>query len=161
MKLLVSILSLGLAISAHAATPETRCGWIENPTPGNYDLYDAAGVWTISVQGGHQAEGDLAYPLDYDEDYVKTNGNYGYFCGCIRSINDATEMKVLKILTASAKKISACLNDRKLPQDYKPRRLVHSMGKAFTECQDDEMPIGFKGRDACVNSAGDYYFLAN
>ena len=37
---------------------ETRCGWFSNPTPANASLYDRDDEWIISVQGGHQAEGD-------------------------------------------------------------------------------------------------------
>ncbi|MBL7685903.1 MAG: DUF4087 domain-containing protein, partial [Deltaproteobacteria bacterium] len=37
---------------------ETRCGWIDNPTPANWDLTDRDRTWTIGVQGGVQAEGD-------------------------------------------------------------------------------------------------------
>ncbi len=76
-----TILALFIAFAGSTAfaKPETRCGWIENPTPANYSIIDADGEWIISVQGGYQAEGDVAFPNDYDNNYVKTNINYGYF----------------------------------------------------------------------------------
>ncbi len=47
-----------LAVSAEAAPGyETRCGWVENPTPGNWSLMDHDGEWEIGIQGGRQAEG--------------------------------------------------------------------------------------------------------
>ena len=42
-------LSLALAVPAIAA--ETRCGWLENPTPANWWLDDAENTWTIMTQG--------------------------------------------------------------------------------------------------------------
>ena len=39
------------------ALAEERCGWLENPTPGNWWLKDARGLWIISAQGGPYAEG--------------------------------------------------------------------------------------------------------
>lgn len=158
-----TILALFIAFAGSTAfaKPEVRCGWIENPTPANYWIIDADGEWTISVQGGYQAEGDVVFPRDGANNYVKTNFNYGYFCGCINATVDKADRKVLKIFSASAKSLSACLNDPALPQDYRPRTLVHSSGKAYTECQDEaELQVGFKDRQACVNQRGEYYFLA-
>ena len=43
---------------------------------------------------------------------------------------------------------------------FKPRYLVHSNGKAFTECQEDEQEQVLRGRKICVNAEGYYYFLA-
>jgi hypothetical protein len=31
---------------------KTRCGWLDNPTPGNYSFYDRVSEWTICVLGG-------------------------------------------------------------------------------------------------------------
>lgn len=163
MKIALAISTLLFSFIAHAAEkPQTRCGWIENPTPANYWLLDAQGEWTISVQGGYQAEGDLVYPADYDRDYVKTNVNYGYFCGCITATVNPKLNRVIKIFSASAKTLQACLSDSKLKQEFRPRYEVHSSGKAYTECQDqDEQQIGYMGRQACVNEKGDFYFLAD
>jgi hypothetical protein len=45
---------LGLALTAlpGPVQAEERCGWLENPTPGNFWLKDPHGLWTISAQGG-------------------------------------------------------------------------------------------------------------
>lgn len=58
------ILTLGAGVAA-AQQPGSaqRCGWLDNPTPGNASLYDKDGEWTIAVQGGHQGEGRLATAL--------------------------------------------------------------------------------------------------
>jgi len=96
------------------ADTETRCGWISSPTPGNYWIDDADGRWIISTQGGYQAEGveNLAYPED--DQYVDTNGNYGYFCGCITASTSRHEMKVVSIRRSKAKRLKDCLKDPKL-----------------------------------------------
>lgn len=158
--LIVGLMCLGAQVWA----AETRCGWIENPTPGNYWIIDNAGLWVISTQGGQQATGDLAYPTDYANDYVASNGNYGYFCGCINATTDSrtNPHRVLTIHSASALPLAKCLNDKSLDQEYRPSKLIHSSGKAYTECQgQDEIPAGYKGRQVCINRSGEYYFLAN
>ena len=45
----IALLVLLIAPSLYAK--ENRCGWLENPTPGNYWLTDKDGDWTISTQG--------------------------------------------------------------------------------------------------------------
>ena len=57
---------------------ELRCGWFSNPTPANASLYDRDDEWIISVQGGHEAEGD--WPSFSPKQWVETNVHYGYGC---------------------------------------------------------------------------------
>ena len=94
---------------------ENRCGWYENPTPGNHWLTDADGEWTLGTQGGFQADGD--YPPEFsDAQWVKTNGNYGYGCACLRVETDKKEMRILKVVSATARPLSACRNDKALKE---------------------------------------------
>lgn len=94
---------------------ENRCGWYENPTPGNHWLTDKDGEWTIGTQGGFQADGD--YPPEFSDDqWVKTNVNYGYGCACLRVQTDKKEMRILKVVGGSAKPLSACRNDNALKE---------------------------------------------
>ena len=88
---------------------ETRCGWFSNPTPGNAWLIDRDGEWTIGNQGGFQASGD--WPDFADDQWVKTNINYGYGCACMSVTVDRSTKKVIKILTANAKSLLTCRND--------------------------------------------------
>ena len=69
---------------------ENRCGWFENPTPGNAWLTDKDGEWLIGAQGGYQAEGDWAEFSD--DQWVKTNGYYGYGCTCMQVTVDRKNM---------------------------------------------------------------------
>lgn len=93
---------------------ENRCGWFSNPTPANMWLEDKDGEWLIGAQGGYQAEGDT--PEFDDDQWVKTNINYGYGCACLRVTVDRKEMRILKIVSATAKPLSACRNDKALKE---------------------------------------------
>ena len=91
---------------------ETRCGWFSNPTPANASLYDSQREWTISIQGGYEAEGD--WPDFPDKDWVATNVNYGYGCACMRvTVNRATH-RVVSIAGSTVRPLSACRRDRAL-----------------------------------------------
>jgi hypothetical protein len=94
------------------AAAEMRCGWFDNPTPANASLHDREGEWVVSVQGGHQAEGD--WPEFGPKQWVETNGHYGYGCACMRVSVDRESGRVLKIESARARPLSACRRDRAL-----------------------------------------------
>jgi hypothetical protein len=94
------------------AQAESRCGWFENPTPANASLLDRDGEWVISVQGGHQAEGD--WPSFGPKQWVETNGHYGYGCACMRVKVDRETHRVSEIESARARPLSACRKDRAL-----------------------------------------------
>jgi hypothetical protein len=99
-------------------TFETRCGWFSNPTPGNATLYDRDGEWIIGTQGGHQAEGD--WPEFKSGQWVKTNGNYGHGCACIRLRVNRETHEVIEIESSRVKPLTACRRDRSLKKwDFK------------------------------------------
>jgi len=91
---------------------ETRCGWFSNPTPANASLYDNRREWIISVQGGYEAEGD--WPDIPEKQWVVTNVHYGYGCACMKVSVDQETSKVIKIVSSSARPLSACRRDRAL-----------------------------------------------
>lgn len=93
-----------------AAVTETRCGWFHNPTPSNAWLIDAAGEWTIGVQGGYQAEGD--WPDFPDSRWVSTNIHYGYGCACMKVTTDRKAQRVLRIISSYSRALSACRKDK-------------------------------------------------
>lgn len=101
------------ATAANAGSAaETRCGWFSNPTPANASLHDRDAEWIISVQGGHQAEGD--WPSFTPKQWVETNGHYGHGCACMRVRVNREEQRVLAIESARARPLSACRRDRAL-----------------------------------------------
>ena len=91
---------------------ERRCGWFSNPTPSNASLYDRDGEWIISVQGGHQADGD--WPDFGARQWIETNVHYGYGCACLQLQVNRSTHKVIAIESAKARPLSACRSDRKL-----------------------------------------------
>lgn len=94
------------------AKPEIRCGWFSNPTPANAWLTDGTGEWIIATQGGRQADGD--WPTFKSSQWVKTNGNYGYGCACMKVETSRADNTILNIISAYAKPISACRADKAL-----------------------------------------------
>jgi len=118
---LIVVLSFGIAmlpslpttpVIEAAALTETRCGWFSNPTPANAWLIDAAGEWTIGIQGGFQAEGD--WPDFPDARWIKTNVNYGYGCACMKVTTDRKQGRIVKIISSSSRALSVCRRDKAL-----------------------------------------------
>lgn len=108
MRTMIAAMILGAGAGAAAA--ETRCGWIDNPTPANWWLTDAEGQWTIMTQGGSPPPGmDLIPDLTVGE-WVATNGSYGYGCGCMEVVTDAG-MQITEIRSFAQKPVAACAND--------------------------------------------------
>lgn len=98
------------AVAAASAPVVQRCGWFDNPSPGNATLVDAAGEWTVGQQGGHQAEGP--WPRFPASRWVRTGtGSAGYGCACLRVRADDGTHEVASILSARARPLSACRFD--------------------------------------------------
>ena len=122
MKILLSIyfiISIGAvdSLAVYGTLPfnaasETRCGWFVNPTPANAWLIDAEREWIISVQGGYQADGD--WPTFSKSQWVETNGHYGYGCACVKVNANRSDEKIVNIVSAFAKPVSACRKDKAL-----------------------------------------------
>lgn len=100
--------------AAVAAKPQTRCGWFENPTPGNAWLHDRDGEWTIAIQGGYEAQGD--WPEFKDSQWVSVNGSHGYGCACIKAVVDAKKMQIVSIIAGNPRPLRACRKDRALKE---------------------------------------------
>lgn len=115
------VASLGLAIALvfaaplRAANTEERCGWLENPTPGNWWLRDARGLWIISAQDGPYAEGVEKMPDPEPEHFVATNGHYGYSCACVSGAFDDHAERMTRVDAARVLSLSVCRADKALP----------------------------------------------
>jgi hypothetical protein len=93
---------------------ETRCGWFFNPTPSNVSLYDRDGEWIIGMQGGYQVKGEWDWPAFAPEQWIKTNGDYGYGCVCMQmKVNHQTH-EVSAIISSRAQLLEICRQDRSL-----------------------------------------------
>ncbi len=110
---LAPILAVLLVAPAQAA--DRRCGWLHNPTPGNYWLTDREGQWIMASQGARETPGMDRVPDMTERQWVRTNGYYGYGCACV--VMDATARRqVLRIHSAEQLPLSRCQNDRSLPR---------------------------------------------
>ncbi len=104
-----ALMALALPALGHAS--ENRCGWIVNPTPSNWWLNDAAKSWTLMTQGGDdEPKGMDLIPDISAHDYVKTNGEYGYACACMKVETDGHE-KITQIFSFRQLPLSKCSND--------------------------------------------------
>ncbi|MEI2432851.1 DUF4087 domain-containing protein [Lysobacter yananisis] len=106
------LLAFGTVVAAAPPSgAELRCGWFDNPTPGNASLHDRDGEWTIAIQGGYQAKGD--WPPEYPPgQWRATNaGRHGYGCACFNVRVDAEEKNILEIFSSKARPLSACRKD--------------------------------------------------
>ena len=106
----VAIIVLAPMMTARAAS--VRCGWLDNPTPGNASIYDKDGEWTIAAQGGHQATGDWP-PIFKPGQWIRRGlGSYGYGCVCLTVELDEDGKTILDILSGKGRPLSACRQDR-------------------------------------------------
>ncbi|MDW5313230.1 DUF4087 domain-containing protein [Rhizobium sp. PL01] len=115
MKRAIATLLIGLAAASPLRAAETRCGWLQNPTPANWWLDDADGSWTIMTQGGGEGPPGMELIPDISErDYVKTNGNYGYACACLSVETDEAEGSITGIRSFRQLALAKCESDGKL-----------------------------------------------
>jgi hypothetical protein len=106
-----------ITASTNAGASGPRCGWIENPTPGNWSLVDRDGEWLIGAQGGYQAPGLDTFPDLTEGEWKVTNGSsYGYGCACLDAKVDASTRRVERIDHIRQKPLRACSSDPALPR---------------------------------------------
>ena len=112
--LLFAIIILISITPAHAAV-EKRCGWFDNPSPGNVYLNDKDGSWIINEQNRYDIEADWTWPEFSSKQQVKT-GSHGYGCVCM-DVETKTEDKakyITAIKSTKIKPLSVCRKDKTL-----------------------------------------------
>jgi Protein of unknown function (DUF4087) len=90
------------AVAMFAAAPASaavRCGWLSNPTPGNWWLDDASGQLIIGVQGGAQAQG-----IDRIPDMGGKRA-----CACLNVT--VKSGRITRITSAKLRPLAKCQND--------------------------------------------------
>lgn len=105
------------AVPAVASTMEKRCGWWDNPSPGNVSLLDWAGEWVLSVQGNYSADFIATPEFDADDEtqYVRTgNATYGYGCACLTGQVDKKEKRFESVTAAEVLPLAKCRVDQKV-----------------------------------------------
>lgn len=102
-------------VAASAVTAH-RCGWLHNPTPGNWWLVDRQGEWILAEQGGHQAEGVDEIPDMEAYGWEETNGHYGYGCACMDVTAEPGGTEATRIARVQPKPLKQCRADKALPR---------------------------------------------
>lgn len=104
-----------LVISGGAVAAENRCGWLENPTPGNWWLTDKDASWTLMTQGEESRDEVMDNLPPFDEtQYVASNGNYGYGCACLKVDVDRADERIVRVYSGKTIPLSRCENDKSL-----------------------------------------------
>jgi hypothetical protein len=104
------------------STPENRCGWYVNLTPGDLWLVDRQATWILTSQG--DVQGPAAVDVEKAPDFDRTQfhavqGDYGYGCACISvDVDPATDL-VTKVHGGKALPLATCKADRSLPPESK------------------------------------------
>lgn len=99
-----------------AAGIETRCGWFVNASPGNAELLDRDGEWTVAIQGGHQAKGDWPPIFDKKQKVLYGVGGYGHGCACLRVQTNVENGTIERIHSSQGKPLGQCRRDPKLTE---------------------------------------------
>lgn len=96
---------------------ETRCGWIDNPTPANWYLTDRDGSWILMEQGAGDRNGfvDADWLGEVGHEWIETNGHYGYGCACIEATVDSKTGWANRVASVSPLPLSRCTADQALP----------------------------------------------
>lgn len=116
LALLAALALLGAAPAFAQPRGEMRCGWLHNPTPGNWWLVDRDGQWVLRSQGEAELPGMELIPDLTGPEWVRTGGgSYGYGCVCLRLVADPKTRTVQQILSARQQALSVCRKDRHLP----------------------------------------------
>ena len=106
-----------LALAPAALMAETRCGWIDNPTPANWWLTDRDGEWTLMLLGAGDRNGfvDAPWDGDFGEDWIETNGHYGYGCACFEGAVDRATGWATQVSRLAPLPLARCTGDPALP----------------------------------------------
>jgi len=112
---LCAVLLMLTAAEAAAGAIEKRCGWWDNPSPGNVSLIDRAGEWVLYAQGNYSADFRVTPQFDVNDEtqFVRTgNASYGYGCVCLTGQIDEKEKRYESVTAAEVLPLSKCRGDR-------------------------------------------------
>lgn len=99
------------------ASAEYRCGWLDNPAPDVYQFIDKQATWTIMQRGGYSipATSIINLPKQQPNEFVRTNGSYGYSCNCMSVTSDARSKRITSIVYKGKQVLlKRCLEDKSI-----------------------------------------------
>ena len=83
-----------------------RCGWWDNPSPGNVWLTDRQGQWTVAMQGVYEAAGDG--PAFAPSQLAPRDAPHGHGCACMMVRADLASRLVYDFYEAKALPLKSC-----------------------------------------------------
>lgn len=86
-----------------------RCGWWDNPTPGNAWLTDRDGEWTVAMQGMYEAAG--RWPDFKPGQQAPRGAPHGHGCTCAMVRADPQTKFVYSVADAKALPLKTCRAD--------------------------------------------------
>ena len=114
---MLAICALATTVTTRAADApgfERRCGWISNPSPGNWEFIDKDGTWGIAEQGGDDRALD-GLPDDRPSGkrwWVETqSGGYGYGCMCLNVQVQKKDRRFVRIDSGKSLPLAKCRKD--------------------------------------------------
>jgi hypothetical protein len=97
---------------AETGPPALRCGWWDNPTPGNVFFTDRDGEWTVAMQGMYEADGD--WPNFARDQTAPRDAPHRHGCACARMQADPQSHLVSRFTDAHARPLKVCRSDAAL-----------------------------------------------
>ncbi|MCS6960762.1 MAG: DUF4087 domain-containing protein [Pseudanabaenaceae cyanobacterium SKYGB_i_bin29] len=118
VQLLVTVLLVGGIAPLFAQPIERRCGWLENPSLGEWYLTDRLATWEIARPNGFNARGVENIRITSERDFVYTKRNYGYTCACmdVTTTRFDTTWRITSIRNFRQQSLKQCLEDPDLPR---------------------------------------------
>ncbi|MGB1309813.1 MAG: DUF4087 domain-containing protein [Leucothrix sp.] len=111
-----SLLALTLTTGLQSvASAEYRCGWLNNPSPDQYQFIDRDASWAIMQRGGYRLPAQFMknLPDRQPNEFVRTNGSYGYSCSCMSVTTDARTKRITSIVYKGKQVLlKRCLEDK-------------------------------------------------
>ena len=85
-----------------------KCGWLQNPTPGNVFLDTQDGTWWLTKQGEDESNGFDELPSFRPNQWRSNPVGYGYGCACISGKFSSQTMTLVHLISVQTKSLSKC-----------------------------------------------------
>jgi hypothetical protein len=110
------IFSLLAMLAAPAQSAERRCGWVSNPTPGNWWFIDKQAKWIIATRRGRDPVGWEKLPEFGQGTWQSTGGATGMGCACMVVDNKLKPKRITRIHSSTVRPLRICGADMALPR---------------------------------------------
>ena len=114
------MLTLSLFTCFQLSASERVCGWLDNSSPANVFFTDNENDWVISAQGKSPLDDqsmNFVYAALHDEQqFVRTNVNYGFSCACLTVDKNQQTESITKVYQSEQMNLKTCLEDQAIAE---------------------------------------------